>query len=381
MKFKRLLYLVCILLILSFGIRGVNRYIYYHEGVDYKLAVANVFREIRQFIKSPSQGSSQDSKKEPLPVELDSYINHPSQITKLFPKFIESTIAFGNTPYQELLTEASRSIVKDQNGHLINLPNQKYKFAFLRSRIFQNWDPIVLKQNNLHTPISPEVDEFIKKYCLKSIIVSTDENGDRNTVPKINSDKIILIIGDSVAFGVGVSDSETLASKLQQKYQGYRFINASVGNADAKDNIARLRERAELYKNKVRGVIYVHCENDFSKIETPEYIVSELSSLLDKFKINFRVFVYQVYSYRAMPDLLRHKKEEELVNYYNLKARTLELAQKAGFRVVDFYNIVENYRYEMGTPYAGFSLYEDHCHFSELGITLVANQIIIPNNL
>ena len=43
-----------------------------------------------------------------------------------------------------------------------------------------------------------------------------------NTVPYVKSDRQILLIGDSVAFGVGVDDEHTVASYLQ-KLTGGQF--------------------------------------------------------------------------------------------------------------------------------------------------------------
>ena len=66
-------------------------------------------------------------------------------------------------------------------------------------------------------------------------IYSTDDNGRRLTLPRVVSDRKIIIVGDSVAFGVGVSDEQTVASHLQNivAKSNIQVINLGVGGYDA----------------------------------------------------------------------------------------------------------------------------------------------------
>lgn len=369
---KKVLLLLCAAVLLT-GIAEVAlRSVYFQRTAKYPTAISYAFKIIKDRVSTPKTESASLEQAE----ELEFYVSDHSQFETLFPEFRNSRMAFSNTRYHELVSEETKSLFFDEDGNLKNKPNHKYETAFLRSRMFKNWDPVVMVRNDLHTPMTKKARDFVSKYALDRKTITTDELGNRTTLPKSDAHDIVLIIGDSVAFGVQLSDSETLASQLQSKHPEYKFVNASVGGADAVRNITRLRQQLSFYGERVKSVIYVHCENDFSDIATPEYIVSELSDVLNENGIESRTIVYQTYIYRSMPDLLRNKKQEDLNNSYKLKSQTLKLAQKSNFEVVDFYNVVNEYRSKMGTPYAGFSLYVDHCHFSALGTKLVADRIL-----
>lgn len=377
-KGKELVILFVVLLGGLVGMEIVFRGLYYQNHGNYPLAMQEVFltayQQARRILPLP-----EILPKPRLAEELTHYINDPEQIEQLFDEFEAAGVAFGNTPYVRLVTEKARSIQRDEAQNLVNTPVHQSESAFLRSRIFDIWDPITLGRGNLQTPLSPKIQRFIARYAFKPVIATIDEHGDRLTLPPSNAEQIMLIIGDSVAFGALLSDAETIASQLQQRYPAYKFINASVGGAKAKDNLSRLRQRLEMYGKRVAGVIYVHCENDYSDKVTPDSIMMELSNLLEQYRIPYRAFVHQVYLERTMPDMVRDFRYESLNLAYDAKSRLLNLARNAHFDVIDFYDIVDAYRSEMGTPLAGFSLYVDHCHLSALGTKLIVERLSIPN--
>lgn len=327
-----------------------------------------------------SQPATQSPSAKGLPEELMSYVNSPHDIKAFFPDFIAQQIAFGNTPFRELRNETTSSTYKDKDGNLFNKPSVAYDLYYLRSRIYNPYDPIVLKAN-AGDKQTGKVLAFRERYALQRKRNTIDANGDRITIPASTSSNIILVVGDSVAFGAGLSDEETLSSQLQNMYPSYRFVNVGVSGCNARANVKRLADRLTLFGPQVKGVIYVHCENDFEekRHDDPGFIVASLSHILDKASIHYRILIYQAFVYRTMPDLFRERSQHELCRYYNLKHDMLTLAQRQGMATIDFYPIVDQYRKEMGTPLAGMSLYVDHCHFSALGTKLVAEAIPPPD--
>lgn len=95
--------------------------------------------------------------------------------------------------------------------------------------------------------------------------VSLDKYGFRNGA---NNDpaswsKRILVVGDSLTFGVGVNDNETFVERLNRKYsdQNIRFINTSVPGFDT----GRLRSLMlvnGMAHAPIHGVVWVYYIND-----------------------------------------------------------------------------------------------------------------------
>ena len=370
-KIKKLIFTLLPCLILVFILEISLRAIYYQiteRTHKHTFAISQAVHDLREWINN--SGTTIDDIE-----DLQSYILHREQIEDQFSLFLENRIAFGNTPFKELLTTDTQTIIKNENGVLTNRPNDKFYTGFLRSLIFREWDPIVIKQFANYREKNVGVEKFIQKYCLTLKKITIEESGYRLTIPKSDSNSIVLVIGDSVAFGIMLNDEDTLASQLQTHLPNLKFVNASVARAGAQDNARRLARQLHELSPHVVAVIYVHCENDFSKKNTPDTIVSGIASLLDAYDIKTRIFVYQQYIYRTMPDLLRPENPKMLKRYFDMKRETIRLAEQNQFRVVDFYDLVDAYRQELGTPFAGFGLYVDHCHFSKLGTKHVADKI------
>lgn len=270
-----------------------------------------------------------------------------------------------------------RATYKDAVVGLRMKPNLNKECSHLKSLLYDK--PLGYSANRGDMQ-KENVHDFLNKYSINKSYYRTDENGDRVTVPEVNTDKIVLVIGDSIGFGLMLNDEETISSLLQQRDQRVKYINACVPGCDAEDNLKRLRQKLAEYGPRVVGVIYVHCENDFTPLATPEYIASNLSNLLESNNLKYKIFIYQQYTYRTMPDVAR-KKLEELIKMNSLKLRTLDIVKNNGFFVIDFYDIVGQYRKEKRSLLAGFALYIDHSHFSREGIRVLVSRIPPPSNL
>jgi hypothetical protein len=358
------------LLVLFFAVTAemVARFMYFHTHSSESSALKYFLKEMQG--KGGGAGDQE-------PGELRSFVKDESQFEDLFPSFIEDRIAFGNTPFKELRNDGSEAVFEDGDGILHNKPNQRYSVAFIKSRIFNGWDPPLYKDMDLTKPNSRKTQDFLRQYGLVEKINTTDANGDRVTVPESSAEDIILVVGDSVAYGAGVGDDETLSSCLQLRYPGFRFVNVGVPGCGVRDSLARIRARLELFKGRVKGLIYVHCENDFNEETSPEFIVDELSDLIEKNNIPYKSFIYTYYIYRAFPDVVRFSDEVELGKYFKLKKDLVSHAEKRGLPVIDTWQMISDFRHHDGTPLAGLSLYVDHAHFSRLGNEKVAGLIEI----
>jgi len=344
------------------------RAIYFHTHSSRSTALKYFFNEMQRENRSAGDAESE---------ELKSFINKKSQFEDHLPFFIEDRIAFGNTPFEELRSDEAKAVFEDEDGILHNKPNQRFSVAFIKSRIFNAWDSPLYKDMDLAKPNSRKTQDFLRQYGLVEKINTIDANGDRVTVPESSAEDIILVVGDSVAYGAGVGDDETLSSCLQLRYPDFRFVNVGVPGCGLRDSLARVRARLELFKGRVKGLIYVHCENDFNEETSPEFIVNELSDLIEKNKIPYKSFIYTYYIYRAFPDVVRFSDELELREYFKLKKDLVSHAEKRGLPVIDTWQMMSDYRHREGTPFSGLSLYVDHTHFSRLGHEKVADLIDI----
>lgn len=360
-------------LFVAFFLEGLARCVLYQRNGRYAFALVQWAADFKTRMAQPKTHADAGAGDVD---EWATYLHSSREIKRLIPAFLRQHVAFGNTPFNALKRPETSSVVKDANGHLNNKPGAVYDLYFMRSRIYNPFDPIVYKANAGEEPTG-DVLAFRDRYTLAPKRNTIDAHGDRVTWPASTASNLILVLGDSVAFGAGLSDEETLSSQLQGRYPAWRWINVGVSGCNARDNLSRLDQRIKTYGSQIKGVIYVHCENDYDagRGDDPSRIISELATRLDAAAIPIRVLIYQMFVYRTLPDLFRERPAVETRQYYRLKHEMLTEARKRGFETIDFYAIVEQYRKAQGLPLAGLHLYVDHCHFSALGTRLVAESI------
>jgi lysophospholipase L1-like esterase len=111
---------------------------------------------------------------------------------------------------------------------------------------------------------------FAKGFSFGSEII-TDKYGFRTScnLPINGSHKSILILGDSVAMGVGVDGDKTFGSRLFKKYNNINIINGSVTGYTFFDYIHVL---PKIINENYLGVILCLCLNDFDKISQKNII-------------------------------------------------------------------------------------------------------------
>lgn len=303
------------------------------------------------------------------------------QIDPLIEKFRTAGILLGNSPYEELITKEARVIYDDPAEGLRNKPNLAFEGAFLRTRLY---DPTNLLYYYVtldrKKKADPEALKFLSQYAFHPVICHTDESSNRVTVPASSSNDIILVVGDSIAFGIDITDDQTLASQLQAANPSVRYINASCPGTKAWHHLARMKRLFDQHGDKIKGVIYVNCENDFDYGPNEAHdIVNNLADLLDAHHVAYRVFVYPQMISRTIPELFRtgsRTENSDLARFIVYKNTMREDAAKRGFQTfVDFSQIVRDYQNKLGTLYGGAALYNDECHLSPEAFRLIAAQI------
>lgn len=119
--------------------------------------------------------------------------------------------------------------------------------------------PLIFQTSN--TPaISYELIPNIERRAYRSV-VKTNTNGFRSEETD-TSRPLFAVIGDSVTFGYGVENDETIAARLEQKLPHYQFLNAGVPGY-------HLGQETALYKEKIAalkpsGIILVFHPNDMN---------------------------------------------------------------------------------------------------------------------
>jgi len=309
-----------------------------------------------------------------------------AELEALFDDFRAARISVGNSPYLELATEEARFTVLGEDGILRNKPNITLWSAQLRTRLFHSYDPVTLNRLGGGDDLPPRVRAFVDRYGFRETLATTDANGDRTTLPRSDAHDVVLVIGDSLAFGTGLDDGETLPSALQRRFPSARFVNASVPSGATRDNLARLRERLEELGDRVVALVYFFCENDIDRGVPGSSVLEAVNELTERHGVTSRTLIYGQFFYRTAPEIVRATTErlelvsdEELLAKMAFRREMEDSAREQGFHVVDSWEIVQRYREQEKSLLAGMALYVDHVHWSPRGIELLADAVATPD--
>lgn len=229
--------------------------------------------------------------------------------------------------------------------------------------------------------LSERLAHFLERESRLRYTCSVDAEGFRTTVPTVEAERRILMVGDSVLFGVGVDDDQTLASHLQQRVgPSARVVNAGVGGYSGEQAFELARALTE--RGRYDALIYVACHNDFMERHGVSY-ASQARQLMERFaslkpRVGGRIIVLlQTYLEYAARDVLLTQgwPARVLEGTDELRATLPALARELGIECVDWEELVQRHRLESGTILATFALYADHAHFSPLGNRLAAERL------
>ena len=273
------------------------------------------------------------------------------------------------------------AVIPDDELTYVLRPDTKMFVSMLKSTKAFNFDPPVLYLNYADQfRMSERLRAYIKKESRLQYSYSTDSYGFRTTVPSVDSPEQVLIVGDSVPFGVGVADESTAASHLQRMVgKRYRILNASVGGYDGQQ--AFLMARKISNNTKLAGLIYVACQNDFMQngdwIQEANSVLAEIKSISSRFDDNVIVVLHTYMEYTLRDIFLENGwKEERIEKTHALRRALPGICKEYGYGYYDWTNIVEDFLKGEKSVFSRFALYADHCHLSPLGNRLMAQRVV-----
>jgi lysophospholipase L1-like esterase len=260
-------------------------------------------------------------------------------------------------------------------GYALN-PNTRIYANMLKTKQPFNLDPPVLHQLQPLEKLPPRIQEYINRESRLAYSYGIGDDGRRNTLPQVTAEKKILVIGDSVAFGVGLNDEQTIPSQLQQLIgDQYQVVNAGVGGYSGQQAFEMANKLSR--QQHFDGLIYIACQNDFMGANGEmEDVLIKLQSISDRFDNRIIVILHTYLEYNARHILLGGGWNGTKINKTSsLRQKTPIVARRMGFAYADWTNIVDQFRQREGSIFSPFALYVDHCHLSHRGSRLMAAKL------
>jgi lysophospholipase L1-like esterase len=258
-------------------------------------------------------------------------------------------------------------------------PNVRGSAHILRSKTDLNLVPPVVYVPS-GAVLSTDLTAYLARETRVQYSFSTTAEAFRTTLPVVASERRVLLVGDSVGFGLGVDDAVTMASQLQARVgDGLQVVNAAVAGYDA-DQIY-LTATKHTAARSFEALIYVACVNDFEANSEQEALTlaadmfKRLATL--KSRVGNRVVVllsgYLEYAVRDLVDARLHGWSRPLLDHIDvLRDRLPALAGELGFQFVDMHRLIEETVQVQGTIFSPFALFVDHVHYSSQGHRIAA---------
>lgn len=267
----------------------------------------------------------------------------------------------------------------DELGWVLR-PNVSVDGYQLRALDPVNLDPPVLYMSS-GSPMSDALTKYLDENARTLYRYSFDGDGHRQTIPEVEAEKKILMVGDSGLFGVGVNDGDTIASNLQRLVgNSHRVVNAGVGGYGGEQASAAARLLSD--REDFDILVYVAHHNDFYEpghIANPEKartIIAGFESLKDRFPGGIVVALLSYLEYTGADVLRAHGWQRDRIEAADrLRAEFPAISAEAGFPFVDWTDIADEIREHEGTIFSPWALYVDHAHLSVRGNRLFAERI------
>jgi len=297
----------------------------------------------------------------------------------LLPAMKAAAVGIGDSPYTELQSDRAAINHSDARGCLRQKPNLDKRVTALRSNAFNPFEPPSLFVDATQAQ-TPALESFVQRYGVRALHHRSNAHGERLTLPMVERPDKVLIAGDSVAAGLMVDDSETLASQLQAADAERQYVNLGIGGADAADVFCALEDAVQRHAGSVRELIYIYCENDLqpgTALGTPQAVMAALAALVRREQIDKVTVIYAPYIYNVMPSLTRFKGHRGYRRPYHSDERTqlATLSHEAGFRYIDIGTLGLEENRQRGTDFAAFALYVDQVHLSPAGTAMLAARL------
>jgi lysophospholipase L1-like esterase len=301
------------------------------------------------------------------------------ELDALIPKLKAAAVAVGNSSYRETMN-GQAAVNTHEGGCRVQKPNVRKTLTYLRSNLFNPLNPLDIFYDSARN-LDPEIRRLIDTYGLRLVSITTNEQGERTTVPAVASYRKVIIAGDSVANGVGIDDSETISSQLQALDPSRQYVNLGIAGANAADIICALDKAARRYKSQIEELIYVYCQNDFTKkpepYGTPEKVVSWLKDFVKTQGIAKVTVVYAPHIYNIVPQYTRFRgyKGEHAHTHSRERATLTALVGEAGFRYIDISDVALAEAARAKTQFAALSVFSDHVHLSPYGTARLVERL------
>ena len=146
--------------------------------------------------------------------------------------------------------------------------------------------------------------------------VHIDADGNRVVLPQCHG-KLALILGDSVAFGQGLNDDETISSQLQKQLCGqYKIRNIAAPGYSSWNEYAAFRD----YQEPLNRLILIYVPNDVTyennHLKITENQIADLSN--SRTHQLLRTLYSHVYVSFLLADGLKNLKHRDSVDAVNL---------------------------------------------------------------
>jgi len=267
----------------------------------------------------------------------------------------------------------------EELGYVLN-PDVSISVHMLKTTKAFNLDPPILHlKNDSNLEYSNDLKTYLKEQSRIEYLYSTNSKGFRKTVPNVQSDKKILIIGDSVAFGVGVDDENTAASHLQKMVgEQYEIINTGVGGYSGQQAFLMAKKLSN--ENDFAGLIYIACQNDFMEAEDwsaeAHDVLGKIDAISNRFNDNIIVVLETFMEYNLRDFFLSEGWSDQKINKtYSLRQSFPQIIEEFGFAYHDWTENVSNFMQEEKSIFSRLALYADHVHLSSLGNELLAKEM------
>ena len=227
--------------------------------------------------------------------------------------------------------------------------------------------------------LSEAAREYVEResYLRYEITAEPDGYPYRVTSPRVRAEQQLLVVGDSVAFGIGVDDAATLPSAVQGLVgERYQVLNAAMPGYGTDENLAVVEHHRD---RGIAHLVYLLCKND---LEQQGDAVEEVLAVLRRlaaYRTSYGsiTVVLHAFVWDVTPHLLAPERADELLDFSAQVARSAEVELAGtGLLLVDWAELARQHARESKTPFANVALYADDCHFSPAGNLLLARALV-----
>jgi lysophospholipase L1-like esterase len=331
--------------------------------VGYKIGSKNVFNIVHNVFPS---------------AKYKKVVNLPKDVLKEMIK-VNAVIENAGNPTKQTEHDTLAVIPDDELKYVLR-PDNEMLVSMLRSTKAYNFDPPVLVLKHADRDLMSErLRSYLKDQSRLSYSYSINSNGFRRTLPYVDSNEKVLIIGDSVPFGIGVDDEYTVASHLQKMVNNrYSIVNGGVGGYDGQQAFSIAQRLSK--SSKFAGLIYVACQNDFMRtddwIPEAEDVLTKIKSISERFSDNIIIVLHTYMEYNLRDIFLDDGwREKNIRNTHALRSALPIISKEYGYGYYDWTDIVDDFMKVEKSIFSRFALYADHCHLSPLGNRLMAKKL------